>query len=133
MNDIEYIFEGHDLTKEIVMVQGRDNTDKPWSIPRRLCLVMNRSHSIYITIDEAMFIFTYTYARLATATIKPWTLETAPRHLEVELEKGLFYVAFIKTKDGVTFLKDANRYYLTWDELTQYNQWDGSPCGEVVE
>jgi hypothetical protein len=75
----------------------------------------------------------YRYARLAKPTIKPWTLETAPRHIEVELEKGCFYVAIIKTEDFVTFLKDGELYNLTWKALAAYNQWDGSPCVEVVE
>ena len=133
MNNLEYTYEGHDLTKEVVMVQGRDNPDKPWSIPRRLCLVMNGSQFPYITIDEAMFIFTYGSARLAKQSIKPWTMETAPRHLEVEFEDCLFYVALKKSEFGASFFEGESLVFYTWDELTSYKQWDGTPCGEVVE
>jgi hypothetical protein len=133
MNDIEYTYEGHDLTKEVVMVQVRDNPDAPWSVPKRLVMICTKSPYPFSPISRNGMPQCYKYARLATPTIKPWTLETAPRHIEVELEKGLFYVANIKSKERVTFLKDANRYYLTWKQLTAYKQWDGSPCGEVVE
>jgi hypothetical protein len=133
MNDIEYIFEGHDLTKEVVMVQVRDNPDAPWSVPRQLGMICTKSPYPFVPISHECVPMWYRYARLATPTIKPWTLKTAPRHLEVELEKGCFYVAIIKTEDFVTFLKDGELYNLTWKALAAYNQWDGSPCGEVVE
>jgi hypothetical protein len=133
MNDIEYIFEGHDLTKEVVMVQVRDNPDRPWSVPRQLGMVCPTSKYPFVPISHECVPMWYRYARLAKQTIKPWTLETAPRHIEVELEKGCFYVAIIKTEDFVTFLKDGELYNLTWKALAAYNQWDGSQCVEVVE
>ena len=93
-------------------------------------------HYPYVTVRDDLIDLRcagYKYARLAKQTIKPWTLKTAPRHLEVELEKGFFYATIIKTEDLVTFLKDGERHHLTWKALTQYKQLDGTPCGEVVE
>jgi hypothetical protein len=133
LNNIEYIFEGHDLTKEVVMVQVRDNPDAPWSGPKRLGVICTKSNYPFVIFDGVGGPQSYKYVRLATPTIKPWTLKTAPRHIEVELEKGVFCVATIKTSGSVTFLKDGNIHIRTWDELTQYKQWDGTPCGEVVE
>ena len=132
MNDIEYTFEGHDLTKEVVMVQGRDNPDEPWSSPKRLCMVMNEYDHPYLTTGKAMSI-NYRNVRLAKPNITPWTLKTAPRHLEVELRDKCLYVAIAKTETGAVFLELDDRFCKTWIELAAYNQWDGTPCGEVDE
>jgi hypothetical protein len=133
MNDIEYTFEGHDLTKEIVMVQGRDNPDEPWSSPKRLCMIAKDFYLPYVTADGNAGLHRYKYARLATPTIKPWTLKTAPRHLEVELRDKCLYVAIAKTETGAVFLELDDRFCKTWIELARYKQWDGTPCGEVDE
>lgn len=115
------------------MVQVRDNPDEPWRTPRRLCLVMNGAQFPYITTDENMFIFNYKYARLAKRAIKPWTLKTAPRNLEVELEKGVFSVAIEKHEVGASFFEGGALSIYSWQQLTAYKQWGGTPCGEVVE
>jgi hypothetical protein len=95
-------------------------------------MVMNEYDHPYLTTGKAMSI-NYRNVRLAKPNITPWTLKTAPRHLEVELEKGFFYVAIIKTEELVTFLKDGHRHNFTWKALARYKQWDGTPCGEVDE
>ena len=133
MNNIEYVYEGHDLTKEVVMVQTKDNQDAPWSVPKRLCMIRKYVPFPYVAVHDDLSVAAYKYARLAKRSIKPWTLETAPRYLEVELEKNLFYTAIVKGKELATFQKEGERYHLTWKQLTAYKQWDGTPCGEVVE
>ena len=112
--------------KELIFskVQVRDTLDQRW-VDSTLVGFIDGSDQPFVTVSGRGDPLTWRHMRPTPKMTKvPFTKETAPRHLEVEVEDGIWVVAVKKTDYGVNF----DDIIISWENLMRFKQWDGSPC-----
>ena len=105
-------------------VQVRDTLDQIW-VDSTLIGFIDGSDQPFVTASVRGDLITWRHMRPTPKINKvPFTKETAPRHLEVEMSGGNLCVATRRTSSGAHF----GDIFISWENLRDYKQWDGSPC-----
>lgn len=115
-----------DEIKDLIFskVQVRDTLTQRW-VDSTLVGFIYGSDKPFLTVSGNGHLLHWFFMRPMPQTAKaPFTKETAPRHLEIEVEDGSWVVAVKKDAYGAHF----DDIIISWENLMRFKQWDGSPC-----